>query len=307
MRLRVLLEGIGPLALMRFSQVESPAELSGIGDLVVEPKADGWLCQAVTGEDARVYTRNGVDKTDRLPGIVKELRRMRSGCMIVGELIFVGRDGKQSFSKVSSVLSSEGGDDGGVILVAFDIIFYDWEDVSSRAWGERRKILERVVRGDFKRIRLSKVYRFIDIGDAVKESLGEGGEGVVIKDMNSPFLYSSMGSREPKTDRWWKWKLKERSDDFVVYKRRHSDKKTLIVDFGQYWGDKLYHVGSIDNFDEKTVKKIEGMKLPFVIEIEYQERTKEGKLRHPRFTRIRHDKNPIDVTMPEKYEGLKEI
>jgi len=327
-------EGVidGPVALMRLVEVEyirferegldalqSRVKLSENG-IVCEPKYDGWLCQSASG---RLYSRRGLELTGKFPPLAQALSKFRDA-HLVGELTYWGPDAKMSETDVTRVAGTddplEAADKmaelerkGIFQIVLYDLIGQSGKDVSKRPFGERRKMLESMVDSvdeRRERLTLSPTTDFDTWREVFRSALAQGGEGVVLKNREAPYLWRALGDREAKPAGTM-WKLKAvRSDDFVVFAYAYSDKDKLLARFGQFWKGRLVEVGNLDNFsadmEREVLKLLE--KGPFVMEIGFQERYSKppGKLRNARYLRLRPDKPIESATLPAEYAPKEE-
>src|SRR3546814_5478021 len=71
-----------------------------------EIKYDGYRAQiAAAGGDVRVYTRNGLDWTDKFAPLVRHIAALDlPPCLIDGEIVAYGKDGNPDFSSLQAVL-----------------------------------------------------------------------------------------------------------------------------------------------------------------------------------------------------------
>jgi ATP-dependent DNA ligase len=311
---------MNPVAPMRLTKIDDPnkATASVSADrLAVEGKLDGWSIQAIFAGGPRIYSRRGKNITQNFPEVVNELVKLNvpEQSSLLGELVWLDENNKQSITTIGSLAGSsptkakekKEGLKGHAAIIFYDVLWLNGEDVTKKPFRERREALERLLDGKTNKvILLSPMRKFDDWKRMAQWSLASGGEGVVIKNLDSPYVYSEVGEREPKpADTWWKWKppKKAQADDFVVYNSYHTETGKLMVEFGQYHEGKLYHVGRIDSFSSKVESEIEELIAngDFVIEMGFEERTADGKLRHPHFLRVRPDKDAKDVDLPPEF------
>lgn len=314
--------GPEPISLMRLVKVKDVKEVLDFvpeEKLIVEKKADGWLTQTIITDTVRLYSRRGQDITENFPEVRDAVVdfNLPKDTMLLGELVWI-ENGKQSLNILQSIAGSSPQKaqekkkslKGYPKYIVFDLLWYDGEDLRDKPLKERRELLEKIIH-DSKHIELSKTYPFSQWKKAMIEALKEGGEGIVLKNLDAPYYWAPLGEDEPKPDGvWYKfkgWKGKEDEDDFVVYDRYISEKGKLMLKFGQYYKGELYHVGEIDNLSEENEKIAKAKKLPFVINIGFQERTEKGKLRHQHFIRFRDDKAPKDCKLPKQYAQYLEV
>jgi len=302
----------GPVSLQRLVAIDDVAEATRhvpAANLAVERKFDGWLCQVAGG---RIYSRRGKELTKNFPQILSAVGRFR-GEHLIGELVYWGPDGKMDQPMVTTVAGTADPEEAiakasqlpGIFqIVLFDVIGVDGRDVSKQPFKERRKRLESLVRPS-RHLALSPIYPFARWREAYDAALAEGGEGVVLKNVDAPYFWRPLGEREEKRV-GVQYKLKARkTDDFIVFNIAFSEKKRLLMRFGQFWKGELVEVGEVDNLSMDTTREaIEHFKRgPFVTELSYQERFPKppGRLRNPVFERFRPDKPIESVTLPAKY------
>lgn len=302
----------GPVALQRLVSVEDVKEIVKRvepEDLVVEKKFDGWLVQVVSG---RIYSRRGIELTANFIPIAVAAKKL-DGVHWIGELVYWGPDGRMSEPEVTSIAGTDDPADaaakmaklpGRFQIMAFDILADEGIDISHMPFEERREILEKVIpTGRF--IAHSPLYPFARWKKAYDDALAEGGEGAVFKNIRAPYAWKPLGQREARPLAS-QYKLKAvRSDDFVAFDFYKSDKDKLMVRFGQFWKGELVEVGEMNNFSRETEIELQELlkKGPLVMEILFQERFPKppGKLRNPRYHKLRPDKPMESVMLPAQY------
>lgn len=150
--------------------------------------------------------------------------------------------------------------------------------------------------------------------------LSAGGEGIILKNLDSFYM---LGER--KKECWLKMK-KSRTWDVVICGFSQPDQfsidstgKQIInkyyakkwigaIEFGIYRAGVLEPLGKTSGIDEKLRKDMSenpGSYLQRVIEVEGQELTPDGKIRHPRFLRIRDDKGAKECTVESLFQADK--
>jgi DNA ligase-1 len=171
----------------------------------VEWKLDGARIQAHrSGGEVRLYTRNGNDITDRLPGVVDVVRSMPAHALVLdGEVL-----GEGVFQET---MSSFGRQDGvaGASLHAwfFDCLHVDGEDLLDHPLTERLAVLDRVAG----RWRIPGVVTD-DAAEAeafADDALARGHEGVMVKAAGSTYEAGRRGGS-------WKKVKPVRTLDLVV-------------------------------------------------------------------------------------------
>ena len=296
-----------------------------------EPKYDGIRVLAfVTPHDIRLVTRNAKDKTKQFPEIIADLTKLlgRNANQVVldGEIVALREGEPARFQELQSRMHVENeqsikrlSKETPAAFVAFDILVDGDDILAAQPWSERRKRLQkRLARKNFAAIKLGES----DTDGAVmmEQAIAHGWEGVIAKSIDS--LYRpGVRSKE-----WLKLKL-EKSQEFVVggyTEPRNSREHIGAILLGYYDGDKLVYAGHTGGgFSGKSLqdmyrrlKPIERSDSPFatrpktnekphwtdpevVVEVRFNEWTRDGKLRQPIFLGVRDDKDPTEVRREE--------
>ncbi|PSC02671.1 ATP-dependent DNA ligase, partial [Alsobacter soli] len=105
-------------------------------------KHDGYRLQASReGPDVRLWSRNGLSWTDRLPRIANAVRALPCGsCTLDGEAIVQRDDGRDDFLALRSVTGRI-----HAALLAFDLLELDGRDLRPLTLLERRAELARLL------------------------------------------------------------------------------------------------------------------------------------------------------------------
>lgn len=305
-----------PVSLMRLVEVDSPSDLdsaivrAGLGpqDVMAETKFNGWLTQAAGG---RLYSRRGKDLTDKFPRIAKLIAPFKKEHLI-GELVYFDQNGMMVEPAVTEVAGTKDPKEavrklrlmpGTFDYVVFDVLAANGEDISKAPTSARRAVLEQCF-GDAG-LTLSNPQPLALLGSVYDQGVKAGGDGVVVKNLNAPYIWRPLTQTEARPSGTW-WKLKPSStDDFVVVGVHYGPKGSLLATLAQYHNGELVDVSDINNFSAETSKEIirRITQGPFVIEVEYTSRFPDspGALQHPRFVRFRHDLEPTSAVLPKKY------
>ena len=113
---------------------------------VHEIKHDGsrFICRK-NGERVHVFTRQGHDWTERVPGIAEALRRLKVDCVTLdGEGVICRDDGVTDFDAVRLALARKHAPQA--FLYAFDVMEVDWQDLRREPWEARRRALAGLLR-----------------------------------------------------------------------------------------------------------------------------------------------------------------
>ncbi|AZO71312.1 DNA ligase D [Mesorhizobium sp. M1D.F.Ca.ET.043.01.1.1] len=302
-----------------------PVQLAKLVDTV--PAGDRWIHEmkydgyrilvAVGDEEARAYTRSGLDWSGRFPSILSEARKLKVGSALIdGEAVVIDAEGRSSFQALQNALK---GDPASIDFYAFDLLELDGEDLTRLPLLERKEKLEEILPPK------SPILRYSDHIQGRGEELlnrfcDAGLEGVVSKLADSDYVGARDGS-------WLKIKCIKRQE-FVLVGWTPSDKdrafRSLIL--GVHDGGKLRFAGKVGTgFDtaemarlmkimaplEQKAATVEGpraevrgahwLRPNLVAEIAYTEMTNEGTLRHPSYLGLREDKKPEAVALEREH------
>ncbi|WP_421951788.1 DNA ligase D [Pelagibacterium sp.] len=290
-----------------------------------EMKYDGYRCiAAVSGENVQLYTRNGLDWTDKFGSLVAPMSSLtKSSALLDGEICAFDENGKTNFSALKSHLS-EG---GPLVYFAFDLLESDGKSLRSKPLSVRKAAL-----GDLlgRRTRHDPVQLSPDIagkGDEVFAAICKAGhEGIIAKHGSAPY-------RSGRGKSWRKIKCTLRQE-FVIVGWSPSEKRrgmfaSLLLATQE--GGKLVYRGrvgtgfsddmrsNIQNMLKKDSRKTAPLSgVPSAMargahwvsprhlaEIAYTELTPDGILRHPSFLGLREDKpaKGIGLERPAKVRG----
>lgn len=303
-------------------------ELPEGDDWTYEPKYDGIRVLAfVTPADVRLITRNAKDKTKQFPEIVDALQKLpgRSGRALVvdGEIVAVVAGQPARFQELQGRMHVENvhaieqrSQDTPAAFIAFDLLV-DGDDVLlDEPWSERRTRLERrFARRKQGPIRLGTTSS--DPAAMLKDAQAHGWEGLMAKRIEAPYR-PGLRSRD-----WLKLKIEQRQE-FVVggyteprNTRQHIgalllgyyDKDANFIYAGHTGGGftrkllaemhtlltPLERKSSPFSTTPKTNEKPHWVKPAVVVEVKFNEWTRDGKLRQPIFLGIRDDKDATAV------------
>src|SRR3712207_1130122 len=112
------------------------------GEWAHELKWDGYRMHArIDGNDVRLLTRTGLDWTDKYPAIAGALRRLSlEKAYLDGELCALSEAGLTSFSAMQAATDARSTD--GLVLVLFDLLFLDGEDLTGEPLLVRKERLK---------------------------------------------------------------------------------------------------------------------------------------------------------------------
>jgi len=295
-------------------------------DWLHEIKFDGYRAlAAVAGEQVRVFTRNGLNWTDKFQPLVGAIAALDlPPALIDGEIVAFGADGNPSFSALQSVLKRGHGaqrEDTPFQFFAFDLLSLEGQDMKVLPQIERKERLEALLKAAAPPIHVAD--HVIGAGEALYRSLCDAGqEGIISKRIDAPY-------RSDRTRNWVKVKCTRRQE-FVIIGRSASNARgrpfaSLLL--AQHEGKTLVYKGKVGTgFDanlmatlDKAMTPLETDKAPvnvpkaeargatwlkpkLVAEIAFAEFTADERVRHASFLGLRADK-PAKAVAPEKLTG----
>jgi bifunctional non-homologous end joining protein LigD len=275
-----------------------------------EVKYDGYRALiAVANGKAKVFTRTGLDWTDKFAAIAAAAAKLPVNSALIDGEIVAFKDGHPDFSTLKDAISA-GGD---MTLFAFDLLALDGEDLTGLSNLDRKARLQPLIPEDEDRLRYSD--HVVGAGEQLFETMClEGLEGIVSKRADAPYA----GKR---TKAWLKVKCTHRQE-FVIVGWLPSDKKrgfkSLLL--GVREGKGYRYAGKVgtgfdqalmdeirdklDALDRKTptveapkaaVRGAKWVTPKLVAEVAFAEVTPDGVLRHSSFIGLREDKAAKDV------------
>ena len=153
-----------------------------------EIKHDGYrtICVVDQGK-VSIYTRRGHNWADRMPSIARALEGLKvRSAVIDGEAIVVGEDGLSDFFALHAALARKLAP--RAVLVAFDLVHLDGEDMRARELEDRRAILADVVSKRAPWIQFSESIEGGDGPQVWRHACNMGLEGIISKRRGSPYL-----------------------------------------------------------------------------------------------------------------------
>lgn len=297
--------GFEPIDPMLAETLDGPFDAVDEDDWVAETKYDGTrvIAEKFDGE-VRLYTRRGVDRAPDVPNVVEELLGLPDGTIIDGELTYLDPGGTSTFQPIHTGAETLEKHELTPTLFVFDLLF-DGEDITDLPLIERKERLEAVVDGG--ELLTIAPYRLTDFGGYFREVTDAGEEGLIIKRRDSRY-YPGVRSSQ-----WLKVKRFTERDAVVLgYTSGEGTRAetfgSLVLSDGEQCigrvgtGFTEEELASItDSFEpvEERPVPVEDAGAdytpvePFVVQVRYQELTRDGKLRAPVFVRCRQDK-PVD-------------
>jgi bifunctional non-homologous end joining protein LigD len=288
-----------------------------------EVKYDGYrIIGRKAGVEVTLFSRSGLDWTVRFPAIAEALLTFPAkSALIDGEAAFVLPSGITDFKSLQEHIDTP---NPSIRYFVFDLLILDGKDLRKRPLKERRARLAELMAAKGVADRL--VYADFVEGSGPEffaQACAAGLEGIVSKRIDA--LYRSGRGKD-----WRKIKC-TRGEEFVIGGYSRSDVKgkpfsSLLL--GTFEGDKLIYSGKVgtgfDSADLDSLARkfapLERSKSPFeevpaverkgavwlepklVAQIEFTERTRDGRLRHPSYQGLRDDKPAREVRRDQRDE-----
>ncbi|MHA3842186.1 DNA ligase D [Sphingomonas aestuarii] len=284
-----------------------------------EVKYDGYRCLlAVGGGKAKVYTRSGLNWSDKFADIVEAAAALDlPPALIDGEIVKLDRDGNPSFSALQAALKSG---QGGFTLFAFDLLSLAGKDLTRVSNVERKQKLAALLADSPNTGTIHYAEHVLGAGEQLFDALCKAGqEGIISKRADAPYR----GSR---TRNWLKVKCTRRQEFVVIgwLKSETKGRSLRSLLLGTRDGDELRYAGKVGTgFDAATeealiaqlkrrsrktpqvdVPKVAGrgaewVRPDLVAEIAFAEFTAEGVVRHASFLGLREDKDADEVSVEQ--------
>ncbi|MBV9884341.1 MAG: DNA ligase D [Sphingomonadaceae bacterium] len=279
-----------------------------------EMKYDGYRCLlALAGGKARIYTRTGLDWTDKFPEIVEAAQGIQcDSALLDGEIVALDEKGNTGFSALQQAIS-EGG--RGLSLFLFDALEIDGEKLEALPNLERKQRLAALV-GEGRPPFILYADHIIGKGEQLLDAMCKAGqEGIISKKADAPY-------RHARTKTWLKIKCTRRQE-FVIIGWSESDKKgrgfrALLLGLNEdgklrYAGkvgtgfsmdvqhdlrarlDKLAAAKAAAPVPRAEARGAHWVKPELVAEIAFAEFTGDNVVRHASFLGLRGDKQAKEV------------
>jgi len=293
------------------------------------PAGNGWMHEikfdgyraliAASGDSVRVFTRNGLDWTDKFAPLVDALAALDlPPCLIDAEITAPGPEGNPSFSALQAVLKrGHGAQAKGqhLDLHGFDLLTVAGEDLRELPNIERKERLEALLKGATPPIHVAD--HVIGAGEKLFEAMcAAGQEGIIAKRIDAPY-------RSARTRNWLKVKCTRRQEFVVVGWTRSAAKArpfaALLLAQHDDDGALTYRGKVGTGFDEATLADLASRMAPLAVdkaplgvprveargaqwikpelvaEVAFAELTSDNRVRHGSFLGLRADKKARDV------------
>ena len=314
---------------------EKPENLGRVENWWAEWKWDGIRCQFLNEDKGgMLWTRGDESVGESFPELLDVAPHLPVGLALDGEILAWGPDGMRSFSRLQKRLGRK--QPGPSILkkepvryMAYDLLRMNGKDLRLVPFCKRRQKLEDLLNGLPAGFPLQLSLRvdaesWTELASSREESRDRGVEGLMLKQMNSPY-----SSGRVKGD-WYKWKVDPYIADMVVVgaqlghgKRAniYSDYTLAVLDTSgelvtvakAYSGLSDEELREVDRYVRKNITGKYGpvrmVRPGIVFEVAFEGVQSSGRhksgvaLRFPRIQRWRKDKEPKEVDTLENLIG----
>ena len=285
---------------------------------IYEPKFDGERCLAFKEVGrVRLLSRNQLLLNGSYPELVQAFEKQKAGSYIVDGEVVAFKDGITSFEMLQGRMQSRTAQESQIERIPifyylFDIVYFEGYDLRDVPLRYRKEFLKQAI--DFKDPLRFTPHIEREGVNYYRQACRKGWEGVIAKRYDSP--YASIRSKD-----WLKFKCVSEQELVIGGYTDPQGSRTgfgaLLV--GYYDHGNLIYAGKVGTgFNEETLsalgrelirlerpdssftdlskgKGIHWVKPELVAQVGFTEWTQYGKLRHPRFLGLRHDKAAGDV------------
>jgi bifunctional non-homologous end joining protein LigD len=262
---------------------------------IFEIKWDGYRALAEVGKENRLYSRKGTSFSKAFPAVFKELSKINTPCVLDGEIVVYGEDGRPSFQLIQNYRSTQ---PYAIQFQVFDCLEVKGKDLRRLPLIQRKEQLEKILPE-------SDIIRFCDhvendgellFNEIVKMDL----EGMMAKIANSTYI-------NDRSRNWLKIK-NHKFGDFHIIGFLYSGTWIKSLVLGEKLKGKIQYRGCVSGFSDAEVTKLKKLLRPIVVElcpvskhekfdypvawvtalhkcsIRFTEITNDGLLRHPVYT-----------------------
>lgn len=244
-----------------------------------EIKHDGYRIQAhVHGDLVRLFTKSGLNWTDRMPAIAAAMRDLPvQSAVLDGEAVMVDEQGVSDFFALHAALAAKRAP--AAFLIAFDLLELAGEDLRPRPLAERRAILAETLIGAPPAIQLSE--HMSSGGEAmIRHACEMGLEGIVAKRTDRPY-------RSGRSEDWLKIKCTKVDSFAVIGFDPEGRQGVAALKLARLMDGMLRPCGSVGSGigagDRRALRELLDAGAHLVADVEYRGISPAGELRHPVF------------------------
>lgn len=283
-----------------------------------EVKYDGYRALAmVNNGNVEMVSRNGNSFTSQFKSLIEELNAFEEQIIIDGEIVIENSEGISDFQLLQNYISQK---KGKLKYYVFDITYLNGHSLAKLPLKNRKELLDNLFQNyKFKNI-INAPYTVSEGEELLAKLTNEGYEGIIAKDMDSPYL---PGKR---TNSWQKVKLTSSQEAIICgYTLPLNSRKyfgSLIL--GMIDNGNLKHVGNVGSgFTDKTLKEVYNklqdirtntkpfelktrttlrgkpiwVEPKYLCNVKFQAWTHDRIMRAPVFLGLRSDKSPDEVEL----------
>ena len=248
---------------------EAPRGLNWLHEI----KHDGYRTICVVDQGAvSICTRRGHNWADRMPSIARALSALKvRSAVIDGEAIVIGEDGLSDFFTLHAALARKSAP--RAVLVAFDLMHLDGEDMRGRALEDRRAILAGVISKRVPWLQFSESLEG-DGPQVWRVACGMGVEGIVSKRRGSHYFSG-------RSDTWRKTKC-TLTEHFGVLGYDRDGRSLRLARMTDGILSRCGSAGSgLSDADARQIRAALDAQQAVIVTVEYRGFTPAGELRHP--------------------------
>jgi DNA ligase-1 len=311
-------------------------DLGQASEWFAEWKWDGIRSQIIVRRNQLfIWSRGEELVTDKFPELHVLKSVLPNGTVVDGEILCFGNDRPMPFNVLQTRIGRKNVTkkvlaEAPVVLMCYDVLEYDGEDLRTQTQEYRRSLLEKIVaQVRLPQMRLSPLVghnTWDELRDFHKQSRGRGAEGFMLKRKAAEYQVGR------KKGDWWKWKVDPLSVDAVlIYAQKGSGRRSelftdytfavwdngKLVPFAKaYGGLTNEEIKEVDKFiRQNTLEKfgpVRTVKPELVFEIGFEginksTRHKSGiAVRFPRMLRFRKDKPAAEADTLENLRAILE-
>ncbi len=276
-----LFRPIRPMLAERVSSAEEALDRMG-GRCAAEYKLDGERLQIHKhGNKVRIFSRRLEDITSHYPDAIDAIMAsIKVDVIVEGEAVAINQDTQEylPFQELMHRRRKYGIEEAmreyPIALNLFDILYIDGRECIDLPYIERRNILEGLVNGSMGIVSIVPMLIVSDaksMEDYMLKAINEGCEGLMIKDLNSPYRAGARGYAWIKLKREYRSELADTLDLVVVGAfhgrgRRAGRYGALLLASYNREDDTFYTVCKVGTgFTDEDLERFYGMLSPYII------------------------------------------
>jgi len=219
-----------------------------------EIKFDGYRAQiAANGGEVRIYTRSGLDWTDRFAAVAKAAAALElNGALIDGEIVVLDQAGRSDFPALVAALEAGR---GRFSFFAFDLLAAGGRDYADETLQARQAALRTLLGKPGKAAVIQISESFDGDGDAgaklLKTACGHGLEGIIAKRAGAKY-------RGGRSTAWLKIKCRHEQEFLVLgFAPSETARPFASLLMGVREGERIRYAGRVGTgFDARTMAQL---------------------------------------------------